>query len=43
MVNINVTVDSKVHQNARVLALKKKKSLIAFVNEAIREKVARDS
>ena len=43
MVNVNVEVDSKVHAKARILAFENKQSLIKFVNEAIKEKVLRDS
>ncbi|KKK50317.1 hypothetical protein LCGC14_3126270 [marine sediment metagenome] len=43
MVNVNIKINDKIHCQARVLALKQKKSLIEYVNEAIKEKVARDS
>ena len=43
MVNVNVKMDDDVHHKARVLAMKQKKSLIQYVNEAVKEKVERDS
>lgn len=42
MVAINIEVDEKIHEKARILALKQKKTLIVLVNEAIKEKVERE-
>lgn len=43
MVNVNVEVDGKIHQKLRILCMRRKKSLIKIVNEALKEKVERDS
>jgi len=42
MVRVNIEVDSELHKKAKLISVVKNKTLIQFINEAIKEKVQRD-
>ena len=42
MVRINIEVDKEIHKKAKLNSILQNKTLIQYINEAIKEKIGRD-
>ena len=42
MVRVNIEVDNELHKKAKLISITNNKTLIKFINEAIKEKVQKE-